>query len=139
MCRSAMSPAQGVHQAPGLQREREQREREGESQRETERREKEGVMGGDTERETEEGRDAKRDGAAKKRGRGGETETKKKEWEETERGEKKRDAETDTEGGRVRDRERQRTSYIPSFLDLRFTSSPPHQGFLSTASMDFRW
>lgn len=96
-------------------------------------------MGGDTERETEEGRDAKRDGAEKKRGRGGETETKKKEWEETERGEKKRDAETDTEGGRVRDRERQRTSYIPSFLDLRFTSSPPHQGFLSTASMDFRW
>ena len=91
-------------------------------------------MGGDTERETEEGRDAKRDGAEKKRGRGGETETKKKEWEETERGEKQRDAETDTEGGRVRDRERQRTSYIPSFLDLRFTSSPPHQGFLSTAN-----
>ena len=68
-----MSPAQGVHQALGLQREMEQREREGESQRETERREKEGVMGGDTQRETEEGRDAKRDGAEKKRGRDGET------------------------------------------------------------------
>lgn len=97
-------------------------------------------MGGDTQRQRK-GGTVRRDGAERKRGRDGETETKRGKWEETERGERKRDAETDTEGARdrARARERQRTSYSPAFWTSDSPPHHPHQGFLSTASVGFRW